>query len=282
MVLEHEIPQGSKLYFGNSAKIKRNIQNSAVELFEKEGFEEIVSPYFSYKIHQDGSDERSLIRLANEKNHAITLRSDSTLDVVRIITKRLGRTTLHKKWFYIQPVFSYPNCEMYQIGLEWIDNANLRDVLKICTELFSILKISPKLQLCNIKIPLLLSQELDIQKEHFFTQNVETLLKYKEIKELLHLESKEELAGAIKNAPSFIKDELENLLALGSGIEYKNMIFSPLYYADFAYYDGIFFRAFEANSTIAMGGRYENDGVVSSGFAVYTDEVIEILLKGKN
>ncbi len=43
MILEHEIPSGSKLYFGNSAKIKREIEKVASDILSK-GFEEIVTP----------------------------------------------------------------------------------------------------------------------------------------------------------------------------------------------------------------------------------------------
>ena len=35
MILEHEIPQGSKLYFGDSAKTKRKIESIASTILEK-------------------------------------------------------------------------------------------------------------------------------------------------------------------------------------------------------------------------------------------------------
>ena len=47
MILEHEIPVGSKLYFGNTAKIKRKIESVASDILDKNGFEEIVTPFFS-------------------------------------------------------------------------------------------------------------------------------------------------------------------------------------------------------------------------------------------
>ena len=46
MILEHEIPNGTKLYFGNSAKVKRSIENIASEILYDNGFEEIVTPVF--------------------------------------------------------------------------------------------------------------------------------------------------------------------------------------------------------------------------------------------
>ena len=100
MILEHEIPDGSKLYFGDSAKKKREIEHVASEVLSAEGFEEIVTPLFSYHQHQSISNERELIRVNDRANYNMSLRADSTIDVVRIINKRLGRNTTHKKWFY--------------------------------------------------------------------------------------------------------------------------------------------------------------------------------------
>ena len=96
--------------------------------FSKIGFDEIVTPNFSYSQHQSIDNVDELITVTDEVNNPVALRADSTLDVVRIITKRLGRTTTHKKWFYIQPIFSYPTIEEYQIGIEWL---NENDFLKI-------------------------------------------------------------------------------------------------------------------------------------------------------
>ena len=45
-VYEHEIPNGSKLYFASSAKLKRQIEQKASEILENEGFSEIVTPIF--------------------------------------------------------------------------------------------------------------------------------------------------------------------------------------------------------------------------------------------
>ena len=117
MIYEHEIPKGSKLYFGKTAKLKRELEYSISLYLQDNGFEEIITPSFSYSHHQVIEDTNSLIRVFDEQNNQIVLRADSTLDVVRIITKRLGRTTSHKKWFYNQLVYSYPTYEYNQIGV---------------------------------------------------------------------------------------------------------------------------------------------------------------------
>ena len=151
MIFEHEIPNGSQLYFGKSAKQKRYLESKVSAFFSKLGFEEIVTPNFSYSQHQSIDDDKQLITMSDESNNQVALRADSTLDVVRIITKRLGRTTRHKKWFYIQPTFSYPATETYQIGCEWIEHDNVSDVINLNADILNLLNIKPIIQVANIR-----------------------------------------------------------------------------------------------------------------------------------
>jgi len=162
MILEHEIPKGSRLYFGKTAKLKRELEGKISDILYSQNFEEIVTPNFSYSQHQSITDEKKLITFSDEQNNQVSLRADSTLDVVRIITKRLGRTTSHKKWFYVQPVFSYASKEDYQIGCEWIDHNEISDILNLTGEILNNLNIEPVLQLSNINIPRLVAKELGI------------------------------------------------------------------------------------------------------------------------
>ena len=136
MILEHEIPNGTKLYFGESAKVKRRIENVASEILDANGYEEIVTPIFSYHQHLSIADQRELIRVNDAKNNALSLRADSTIDVVRIIEKRLGKNTTQKKWFYIQPVVTYPTTEQYQVGVEYMGETKLSSVASLALDIF--------------------------------------------------------------------------------------------------------------------------------------------------
>ncbi len=61
MVFEHEIPKGSRLYFGKVAKAKRALENRVCEILDENGFEEIVTPNFSYSQHQSiANDKKNL------------------------------------------------------------------------------------------------------------------------------------------------------------------------------------------------------------------------------
>ncbi|MEA3521404.1 MAG: ATP phosphoribosyltransferase regulatory subunit [Campylobacterota bacterium] len=279
MIFEHEIPSGSKLYFGEVAKKKRFIEHVASEVLSDAGFEEIVTPLFSYHQHQSISDERELVRVNDSANHNMSLRADSTIDVVRIINKRLGRNTSHKKWFYIQPVYRYPSIEQYQVGAEYIDEVKVSTVLNESTSIFKKLELEPLVQISNINIPHKISKMLDIDLDAFRHINVEQFLalNIEWLTKLVYLHDIEQIDEVIAIVPDEIKVELEKIKELCSEISYKNVVIAPMYYAKMLYYDELFFRVIHKNEIYARGGRYHNDDVTSVGFAIYTDTLVEAL-----
>lgn len=277
MIFEHEIPEGSKLYFGETAKRKREIEKIASDVLYEEGFEEIVIPLFSYHQHQSVSDAKELIRLNDTKNHEMSLRADSTIDVVRIIDKRLGRNTTHKKWFYIQPVYRYPACEQYQVGAEFIGESDLGTVLNQSMEIFRRLDLKPLLQISNINIPKKLSEILGIPLVDFRHINIEKFLSLgiDWLTRLVYLQDPKQIDEVMEIVPEAIKEELAKMKELCATLSYENKVIAPLYYAKMLYYDELFFRVIEGNEIYARGGRYENEEVASVGFAIYTDALVE-------
>ena len=282
MIFEHEIPNGSRLYFGQTAKQKRFLEAKVSSFFSKIGFEEIITPNFSYSQHQSIDNVNELITVTDEVNNPVALRADSTLDVVRIITKRLGRTTSHKKWFYIQPVFTYPSTETYQIGCEWIEHDNVSDVINLNADILNLLDFGadmPIIQIANINIPKLISEELNISLDLFKGGEVGALfdLKIDWLSQLVAVKCVEDLEAVINNVPQNIKVELEKLLKIVSNVNYENIIVSPLYYDAMKYYDDVYYTVIKDNLTVACGGGYKSDGISSLGFALYTDNLLKIL-----
>ncbi len=274
MVYEHEIPSGSKLYFGESAKVKRDIEYVASEMLENFGFEEIVTPLFSYHQHESFDDKKPLVRLNDEMNNEVTLRADSTADVVRIVTKRLGRSTESKKWFYNQPTVTFPTTEQYQIGAEIIDG-DFEAVVKTATALLKEIGTEPIMQISNIKIPHLLNEKYGVSLEVLKSMHVEQIMSadLPWIDALVRLQSVEDLKD-ISLFPNDIQEELQKIKEATQKVKYDNMVISPLFYAKMRYYDSLTFRMFEDNALLAMGGIYSIDGVEAAGFALYTDECI--------
>ncbi len=282
MIYEHEIPDNTKLYFGKTASLKRKIENIASRILSNEGFEEIITPYFSYHQHQI-IDEKNLIRVSNDKNNLISLRSDSSLDVVRVIRKRLDRSVNHQKWFYIQPIFSYPTNEYYQIGAELMEEGDISKSINIINKIIKNFDINPILQISNIKIPKLIAKEFNISIKIFKEGNLEEILKINSswLKELVYITKIEDIDNFKSSIPKEIKEELEKLKAIINKIEYKNYILSPLYYAKMSYYDELSFKFINNNATICRGGSYKIEEINSTGFAIYTDALIEELSRGK-
>jgi len=274
MVYEHEIPSGSKLYFGNSARVKRDIEYVASEMLENLGFEEIVTPLFSYHQHESFDDKKPLVRLNDTYNNEVTLRADSTADVVRIVTKRLGRSTESKKWFYNQPIVTFPTTERYQIGAE-ILGGKFEDVAKTATMLLEEIDAKAVMQIANIKIPQLLNEKYGISLEDLKSMSIEKILSsnLEWIGKLVSINSIDDL-NDISVFPEDIAQELAKIKEVTEKLKYKHIVISPLFYAKMRYYDSLTFRMFEGNALLAKGGIYNIDGIEAAGFALYTDECV--------
>ena len=282
MILEHEIPSGSKLYFAKSAKVKRSIENIASTILDENGYEEIVTPIFSYHQHLSIADEKELIRINDAKNNSISLRADSTIDVVRIIEKRLGSNTKQKKWFYIQPVLTYPTIEQYQIGAEYMGEKKLSSVLNIAINIFDKLEVKPLIQISNMKIPHIVSSLFDeLSLDDFRHINIEKFLNLKVqwLSKLVYLQNVEQINELLEIVPNELKIELTKMKELCEEIGSQNSVIAPMYYAKMLYYDELFFRVIQGNEVYARGGRYKNNDVSSVGFAIYTDSIIEEKVK---
>lgn len=279
MILEHELPQGSKLYFDMSAKLKRDIESYAINAFYENDYKEIVTPTFAFLEHQRDMLNREVVRLSGEGNHQIGLRYDTTFEAMRIVTKHI-RSSKHRKWFYIQPVYSYPTTEIHQIGMEHLGGESLSPTICLGVYILKGLGLEPYLQISNMRIPILCAEHMGVEVELFASQNIDKILQMDGyIADLVRVKTKEDVQNMMKKAPVFLRTELERLLECSSYCEYEKSIFSPLAFSSTSYYEDIFFRMFIGNATLLQGGKYDVGEQTSCGFAIYTDEVVEHLMK---
>jgi histidyl-tRNA synthetase len=282
MIFEHEIPEGSKVYFGDIAKEKREIERIASELFYKNSFEEMMTPIFSY--YQINSiPPQKLIHLTDSSNYPMNLRADSTVDITKLMLKRIGRNSNNSKWFYIQPIYRYPSIEQYQIGAESIGSEDLREILNINIDIFQEINFSPILQISNIAIPRKISEELNIPISLFKNIEIKKILALNIdwLKDLLYMESVSEIEKIKRNSPQFIGEELQKMMDLVENIQYSNIKVSPLYYSQMDYYKNLYFKFLQKNRIYSRGGIYSLDDNSSVGFSIYTDELLREFSKGR-
>ena len=274
---DHEIPNGSRLYFGKSAQLKRELENKASEILVKNGFSEILTPYFSYHQHLSVAPQK-LLKLSDPTNHELALRADSTVDVVRIVRKRLKDDKL-RRLFYVQPTFKYPSDEFYQIGAELIGEKNLPLAIKIAQEFFKEFDLVPALQLSNIEIPKKICAILNLPLEIFEKGKVETLLEQNLpwLDATARATSLKDVQDLRTQVPEELKPCLDEILNLG--VDYEHIRVSLLYYSKMRYYDALFFRFLDAGAVYCNGGNYEIDGLKSSGFALLVDALIEKIMQ---
>ncbi len=266
MIFSHDIPDGAKLYFGKKAKIKREIEHIASEVFENEEYEEIVTPFFSY--HQlEALSEKELIRFTDKENRTLALRGDSSIDIIRIVLKRLKSEA--KKWFYIQPVFRAPSTEINQIGAEFLEG-NLIDVLNTNLNILKRLNKNYSLIISHIQIPKVVCELTGLDIDDIKNMR---LYKFKEewLKELVKIDS---LNFDLSIFPDEIAKYLKEMINLAKNVDY-DIILAPLYVANLKYYTGIFYRFINNNDIIAKGGEYMVEGIKSSGFSIYTDNLLK-------
>lgn len=275
--LDHEIPNGSKLYFGKSAKLKRELENFAAQTLLKSGFDEIVTPYFSYHQHLSVKKDQ-ILSFKDSLNNDLALRADSTVDAFRIVLKRLKSQNLNRI-FYIQPIFKYPSKEQYQIGAELIAERNLSKCLDIVSEIFAKFSLKANIQISNIKIPYKVCEILNLPITIFEKGDINALMSLNLgwLNELLWLSDTKDLERVKALVPQSLKLMLDSLASLAKG---RDMVcLAPLYYSKMRYYDGLFFRFIDENDIFCSGGDYEIDGLESSGFGIMSDAVIEKILE---
>lgn len=267
---EHEIPDGSKLYFAESAAQKRHIENVAAQILVAQGFDEIITPFFSF--HQSYPTQQ-LVRFSDRENHQVALRADSTEDAVRLIRKRLKNS--QNRWFYIQPVFRYPTSEIYQIGIEILNSSDLTECLRLAEQIFTALNIRPTLQLSNIAVVKQICKELQLSTALFENGEIEAMfaLKHKWLDKLVTMQDLGDLKEAMQLAPEFLRAPLLELQKLSEVVK-TEFVFSPLYYSKMHYYDKLFFRFLSKNQILCSGGAYEIDGQNAVGFAIFVDELL--------
>lgn len=124
------IPAGTRDLLVGEAKKRRILENRLAELFESQGFDEVMTPtleFFETMAVEMGEElENQLYRLFDRDGRLLVLRPDMTTPIARLAATRMRHHELPLRLFYIANVFRYESPqagrmrEFGQAGVELI------------------------------------------------------------------------------------------------------------------------------------------------------------------
>ena len=123
-------PEGTKdLLFGECI-VRRNIENTLMELFKRRGYSETITPglefYDVFNLNARYFPQENLYKLTDSKGRLLVMRPDTTMPIARIVATRLRDADLPLKLCYAQAVYTTEpslkgrSDEVVQAGIELI------------------------------------------------------------------------------------------------------------------------------------------------------------------
>lgn len=141
-------PFGIKDLIPSEAKKQEEILQIAVDIFEKWGYQKIITPSIEYydSLKQGLGDnlDQIAIKFFDPEGHSVVLRPDYTVPIARVVASRMKDAPKPIKLYYIDSVFRKPkkgnphDSEIFQAGIELIGETGPQseaDVIAICCEI---------------------------------------------------------------------------------------------------------------------------------------------------
>lgn len=188
-------PEGTKdLLFGECI-IRRNIENSLLELFKSRGYSEMITPgleFFDvFNLNSRYFPQENLYKLTDSKGRLLVMRPDSTMPIARVVATRLRDAMLPLKLCYNQTVYRTEPAlkgrsdEIAQAGIELIGSelktADL-EVISTAVESLKSFETEFSLEIGHIGIFKELVDKLDVSehtkekiRKHIETKNFPAL-----------------------------------------------------------------------------------------------------------
>jgi len=206
-----ELPMGVRDYLPNEARMRRHLENLFVELVEKEGFVEIVTPTFEYYETLRVSAETDLVKFVDRTGELLALRGDMTTPIARVVSTRLKHQDLPLKIFYAATVFSG----------NFAGRNKLREFKQLGIEVFG--DVTSSLEAALIKLMVFYLRQARVKNLEISLGHVDILTglieeyelhnHYQEIKNALNQKDFVALEGILERAGKNIKIR-ENLVEL--------------------------------------------------------------------
>ncbi|KKM10384.1 hypothetical protein SY88_13640 [Clostridiales bacterium PH28_bin88] len=292
-----QVPTGVKDWLPGEARRKRELENSLADLFQRWGYQEVVTPTFEYyeTLTADGGGEagRKLHKFIDPQGRILALRPDMTTPIARLVATRLRERPAPLRLFYAANVFRFEATqagrqrEFYQAGVELLGAAGPwadAEVIALAVEALRTAGLSDfQVGIGQVEITRYLLEQLELPEE--------AALEIKEAlsrKDLVGLEVILEESGvssadrqrvttlcslhgdrqALGQARQLVRDErlrtaLDNLAEVWEALEaygVTDRVFFDLgILRDFDYYTGIVFEGYATGIgfPVCGGGRYD-------------------------
>jgi ATP phosphoribosyltransferase regulatory subunit len=175
-----EIPSGVQCFFGDEARLRREVEQRVVEVFRGWSYEEIVLPLFDFDdVFTRGGSTHSATggtyRFIGRDGEVMALRSDFTALVAKVVVSRFTSVEPPLRLFYSGEVLRYqpPRAgqreELFQVGLEHLGgglDADLEVLLVALEALDALGAEDARITLGHVGIALgLLDDELATEQE---------------------------------------------------------------------------------------------------------------------
>jgi len=300
------MPEGVKIYFGDSLKKKLAIEENLKEIFEKNCYNLIELPMYEFyedlKPNFSSEINKKMYKFVDrDSGEVVALRPDMTSLLAKLVKLRSDDMVLPERIYYAGDVFRYDKIksgvyrEIAQAGIELIGESGYKadvEVIIMAIESLKNLGLSnPKIEIGDVSIlnniiknSNLEERELEKVKNYILKKDIPSLQKYLDGREnvemLLQIPTMIGQKDILEGLEKYGTDNLKKVADLLDELGYsENYIIDLGIVKGMEYYTGIVFNGFcdNARDFILNGGRYDKlMGTNALGFVINIDAIVEI------
>lgn len=214
-------PEGTKDILFEECIEKRNIQKCVTEVFNKRGYNEVITPgieyYDVFDLEDAGIPQYEMYKSTDNHGRLIVFRPDLTLPIARLTATRLQNVSLPIRLFYNQtiwrnrPDLSGRSDESTQAGIELIGAAGIRadlEVISAAVEALSVCLDNFRIEIGHAAIFRILADKLPIADD--LKEEIRTTIEsknYAALSDLLANVEHSPYVEAIKRLPQLFGGE---------------------------------------------------------------------------
>lgn len=214
-------PEGTRDLLFGECNVRRNIENTLLELFKSCGYREMITPglefYDVFNLNSPYYPQENLYKLTDNKGRLLVMRPDSTMPIARVVATRLKEATLPLRLCYNQtvyrpePALKGRSDEIAQAGIELI-GSQLRsadlEVISTAASALGSFGMKYSLELGHIGIFKRLVSRLDVSAN--VKEKIRTLIETKNfpaLNDLLDSIGNDTVTAALKKLPALFGGE---------------------------------------------------------------------------